>query len=92
MTIPRSGASRMTEAEWRDIDDLRKNWGAFCDADPFDGRDTFIERMEARGYIHIRPVRKYDLEKSFSAQRGIEPGGNLWELTAKGRKAIGEKP
>lgn len=40
---------RYTEAEWRAIDDLRKNWGAFCDADPFDGAADFSERMLAAG-------------------------------------------
>lgn len=79
---------RLTEAQWRSLDDLRKHWGAFCDADPFDGADTFIERMERAGYARLRSVRKADLEQSFAAERGIEPGGNIWELTAKGRKAI----
>lgn len=80
---------RLTESEWRDLDDLRKHWHAFCDADPFEGADTFIERMDARGYVHLRRVTKADINNdSFAAERGIELGGNLWELTAKGRKAI----
>ncbi len=77
---------RYTESEWRDIDDLRKHWHAFCDADPFEGSDTFTERMEARGYIRLRRVTKADLAESFAAERGIEPGGNVWILTAKGEK------
>lgn len=79
---------RLSEAQWRTLDDLRRNWGAFCDCDPFHGADTFTDRMEAEGYIRLRPVRKADLEESFAAERGIERGGNLWELTAKGRKAL----
>lgn len=79
---------RMTETEWRDVDDLRKHWGAFCDCDHFNGADTFIERMEAAGYARLRPVRKADLQTSFAAERGIESGGNLWELTRKGELAL----
>lgn len=83
---------RMTEDEWRDLDDLRKHWHAFCDADPFDGGDTFIERMDARGYARLRPVKKSDLaDDPFAAERGIEPGGMLWELTAKGHRALDAK-
>lgn len=83
------GEPTYTEAEWRDREDLRKHWGAFCDADPFDGADTFTERMEARGFIQLRPVRKADLEQSFAAERGIEPGGSLWELTKAGHAVLG---
>lgn len=82
---------KRTEAEWRDLEALRKNWGAFCDADPFEGADTFIERMEGRGYIRLRKVTKADLSESFAAERGIEKGGNLWELTKKGRAALSTK-
>lgn len=87
-------ARRMTEVEWRLLDNLSKFWGAFCDADHFDGSDTFAERMEAAGYIHLRPVKRSDLDAAFAADRGIERGGNLWELTKKGRSALayGEEP
>lgn len=83
---------KLTEAEWRDVDDLRKHWRAFCDADPFEGADTFTDRMEARGYIRMRKVRKADLQESFAAERGIEPGGYIWELTAKGHKVLDTTP
>ena len=76
----------MTEAQWRNLDDLRKYWGVFCDADPVP--DGFIERMESAGYARLRPVKKADLAESFAAERGIEQGGQLWELTKKGHNAI----
>lgn len=79
---------RYTESEWRAREDLRANWGAFCDADPFEGADTFAERMEACGFIRLRMVRKSDLEESFAAERGIEAGGYLWELSKAGRAAL----
>jgi hypothetical protein len=72
------------DAAHRDREDLRKHWHDFCDADPFEGGDTFAERMEARGFIRLRPVKKADLEQAFAAERGIEPGGMLWELTKIG--------
>lgn len=75
-------------AEWRAQEDLRKHWGAFCDADPFEGSDGFAERMEAAGYAHLRAVTKDDLQESFASERGIERGGNLWELTTKGHAAM----
>lgn len=81
----------MTEAEWRALDDLRKYWDKFTEADAFPGADTFAERMEAAGFAHLRPVTKADLEESFAAERGIEKGGNLWELTKKGYAAIDTK-
>jgi hypothetical protein len=81
----------MTEVEWRDLDDLFKHWLAFCDADPFDGSDTFAERMEARGWIRLRSVRKSDIQNDpFAAERGIITGGNLWDLTRKGHAAFDE--
>lgn len=81
-----TGEPRFTEAEWHNRDDLRKHWQTFCDADPFEGADTFTDRMEAAGFIHIRAVRRADLEESFAAERG----GNLWELTKKGRAVIAD--
>jgi hypothetical protein len=77
----------MTPTDARD--DLRKHWHDFCDCDPFEGLDTFAERMEAAGYARLRPVKRSDIQDDpFAAERGIEPGGYLWELTAEGHKAI----
>ena len=81
---------RLTELEWRTIDDLRKHWAAFCDADVFDGSDTFTERMEGAGYIELVPVDDDALEDPFAYERGIEPGGSMWELTKKGRAALAQ--
>ncbi len=69
--------------------ELRKYWNAFCDADPHP--EGFIERMEKAGFATIRAVRAEDLEESFAAERGIEPGGMVWVLTAKGRQVMAEK-
>lgn len=77
---------KLTEQEWRDRESLRLHWAAFCDADATP--EGFIERMEAAGFAALRPVRKSDLEESFASERGIERGGMLWELTAKGRAII----
>ena len=70
-------------------EELRKHWHDFCDCDPFPTREDFPERMEAAGLIRLRPVTRRDVaEDPFAAERGIELGGSLWELTAKGRKAM----
>ena len=79
---------RHTETEWRAIDDLRKHWEAFCDCDPFDGAADFSERMEKAGFIKLRRVTRDDLEDSFAAERGIERGGMVWDLTKRGRAAL----
>lgn len=68
--------------------DLCANWGRFCDADPFDGADTFTDRMEAAGLIELVPVDDEALEQSFAAERGIEPGGTMWVLTDIGQQAV----
>lgn len=74
---------KLTEREWRDRDDLRKHWNAFCDAD-FVPED-FIERMEEAGFAQLRPVTRDDLRSSYAEDRGILKGGMLWDLTPKGR-------
>lgn len=79
---------KMTETQWRDLDDLRKHWGAFCDADPFDGSDTFSDRMEAAGYIELVAVDDDALDSGFAIERGIEHGGLMWTLTPAGRRAL----
>jgi len=77
-------------------DDLRKNWDKFCDADHFDGSDTFIERMEAEGLIELVSVTADALADPFAAERGIERGSYMWQLTNAGRAALegpeGDKP
>jgi hypothetical protein len=70
------------------FDELPKRWADFCDCDPFPGSDTFAERMEAAGLIYLRLVEDDDLDDSFAAERGIEAGGNVWDLTDEGRRAM----
>ena len=72
---------KLTEQQWRDLDDLRRLWSVFCDADPVP--IDFIERMERAGYSRLRRVRKSDLEESFAAERGIEKGGALGGLAVQ---------
>lgn len=79
---------KLTETEWRNVDDLRRNWSSFCDCDQFDGSDTFADRMEAAGLIELDSVTERDLESAFAAERGIEPGGMVWRLTPGGRAAL----
>jgi hypothetical protein len=79
---------RLSEAEWRLREDLRANWAAFCDADPFEGSDTFTDRMEAAGYCELVSVTKAALQDPFAYERGIEPGGMMWQLTEAGRAAL----
>lgn len=69
-------------------EELRDNWHAFTDADPFDGSDTFAERMEKAGYAELVSVTAEALSDPFAAERGIEPGGMMWQLTEEGRRAM----
>lgn len=70
------------------VADLTEHWASFCDADAFAGSDTFLERMEAAGYIEVVPVTPEALEDPFAYERGIVPGGVMWQLTSSGRDAI----
>jgi hypothetical protein len=81
---------RLTEPEWQDRHDLRQHWADFCNADYHD--DGFIERMEAAGLAHLRNVVVDDLDEPFAAERGIEPGGMLWELTSLGHAVLARAP
>lgn len=44
--------------------------------------------MEKAGYAELVPVTPEALDDPFAAERGIEPGGVMWELTVTGRKAV----
>ncbi len=79
----------LSEREWQARHWLREHWNAFADADiiPVD-RDEFTDRLEEFGLISLRKVRKADLDVSFAAERGIELGGHLWELTEKGHSVL----
>lgn len=80
----------LTEGEWRARDDLRKYWGAFCDADIIPiGRDDFTERLEKFGLVTWRAVTKRDVEATpFAGELGLEIGGMCYDLTAKGRQVL----
>lgn len=72
--------------------EFRNNYDAFCQADWFSGCDTFADRMEAAGLIEVRSVTDDDLERPFAEELGIEPGGNVWDLTEKGRLVLAHSP
>ncbi len=76
----------VTEREWRLREELRQYWTAFCDADPVPG--DFIDKMEAAGFVEIRPVTRDDLQSDFAEERGIYKGGTVWDLTPKGRAIL----
>jgi len=87
-------AELFSEDEWRARDDLRKYWGAFCDADviPID-RDDFTDRLEKFDLVEWRKVTRRDVEATmFAAELGLEVGGMCWDLTAKGHKVFGYSP
>lgn len=64
-------------------DTFADQWNAFCDGEPV--APDFIENAEAAGLAELGAVKRADLEDSFAAERGIELGGSVWHLTAKGR-------
>lgn len=80
--------ARLTKAQWRTLDEFRRDYHRFCDADPVS--PDFSERMETAGYIELRSVTDDDLEDAFAYERGIERGGSLWDLTDLGRTALAE--
>lgn len=70
-------------------------WDAFCDCDwhliPADVFGTGVDYeagLEAAGLIEARDVTDEDLEDAFADERGIEPGGTVWHLTADGRDVL----
>lgn len=63
-------------------DTFADQWSAFCDGDPVD--PDFTEKAEAEGLVEIGATTRDDLEEAFAAERGIEDGGSVWRLTAKG--------
>jgi hypothetical protein len=94
VTIGEVMAKKMTEVEWRTLDELRKYWDAMCMCDhvPID-TDDFKERLERYGYMRWRTVTRRDLAAmSFADELGFELGGLMCELTAKGRAAFETEP
>ncbi len=70
---------------------LHKYWSAFCDADPVDSPEV-PDEMEAAGLIELVPVDEDALEDPFAAERGILPGGQMWQLTDAGHEAMASEP
>lgn len=89
------GEAKCTEADGRLRDEFRRDWHSRCDCDwsLMSGNvETFDDRMEAAGFIRLVPVTRRALEQPFAAELGIEKGGTMWELTAKGRKVLEPSP
>lgn len=76
-----------SETEAAAVAELRAHWHDFCDCDSFPTSEGFTDRMEAAGLIEWRPVDDDDLEQAFADEKGIEPGGMVYDLTDKGRTA-----
>ncbi len=75
--------------------DFTEYWDAICDADPLPcDYDEYVERMEVGGFAELVPVDDEALESAFAWERGIEPGGMMWQLTPLGlavRKVLIER-
>ena len=80
------GGAEVASSAASAVQRLQALWRAFCDADPVP--PEFIDDMEKVGFAQLRSVEDADLEEAFAAERGIEPGGLLWELTDAGRRAL----
>ena len=70
---------------------LRRHWHSFCDADPLPmSQDEFTDPLEEAGLIEFVAVTKAALQEPFAAERGIEKGGMMWQLTKAGHTAFKE--
>jgi len=63
-------------------------WDAFCDADLDLVPPEFPEDMEKAGLVEFVPVTDEALDDPFAWERGIVPGGMMWQLTPTGREAL----
>lgn len=80
-TSPDEGRVKLTP------DEFRQHWPAFCDCDAIPIED-FGDKAEDAGFIYTRAVKKADLDRSFAAELGIEPGGLIYDLTPAGLRAL----
>ncbi|MEN6544811.1 MAG: hypothetical protein ABFE07_02120 [Armatimonadia bacterium] len=80
--------SRLTEREWQEIEEFRRDWPRFCDADPV--AHDFAERMEAAGFIELTAATGREMEEdTFWVEKyGPEPPSEVWTLTPAGRAAL----
>lgn len=72
------------------FDQFPDKWDHFCDGEQGDA--SFIDSAEALGLVQLMPVKREHLEDAFAAERGIEKGGYVWELTKAGRIRYEARP
>lgn len=82
-------------------DQFADMWDDYTEADWLLVKDptSFLEQCEDVGLAECVPVDDDALNDSFAYERGIEPGGMMWRLTAPGqqryaacRAALNEQP
>lgn len=67
-------------------DTFADTWDSFCEADPVFELDTFLNSAEEMGLIEWVPVDDDAVSESFAEERGIIPGGMMWQLTSAGEE------
>lgn len=79
-TARKEGEDRFVKDQFADI------WDDFSDSDyhlDYDV-DEFLAKAEGSGLIECVPVTCEALDDPFAAERGIQPNGMMWQLTAAG--------
>lgn len=81
---------KLTEAEWRLVEEFRRDWPRFCDADTV--APDFEDRMEAAGYIELVPASGTEMEDDmFWAEKfGPDKPTLVWSITEAGRLVLRE--
>jgi len=88
--------SKLTEQEWRTLEEFRRDWPAFCDADTV--APDFVDRMEAAGYVeaewlNTKQAKRVVEEDGFwEAKYGSELPSMIYVLTDAGRAALSSLP
>lgn len=83
---------KLTEAEWRELEEFRRDWARFCDADPVAA--DFEDRMEAAGYIELQWLDEGEAQATVDADPfwadkfGDQMPTSVYVLTPAGRKAL----
>lgn len=87
--------SRLTEREWQEIEEFRRDWSRFCDADPV--APDFEERMEAAGLIELQWLDEGEAQATVEAdpfwadKYGDQMPSSVYVLTAAGRAALAKE-
>jgi len=87
--------SRLTEREWQEIEEFRRDWPGFCDADPV--APDFTERMEAAGLIELRWLDEGEAQATVDADPfwtdkfGDQMPSSVYVLTDAGRAALAKE-